>query len=252
MRTTMMKVSALAITVVLAGHGAAAAAASDKPAKAMNGNDQVAEACVEDVRNLEAEYREYEGPVGGMLRRDERILRDAALTFARNGDQEACERMIEEIRELREKHEDKAERQARVEEREKMLKDSQPLDDKDRLVWTEGLIGAEVVNMQNEDLGHVEDVVVRGGTGGEVYAMISHGGFLGLGEKLTPVRLTDLRQTEGSGTLVLKVGAERFAEAPEVDFDEEARRTARSWGNDIEAWWDKNIGADEQPASSSQ
>jgi hypothetical protein len=44
-------------------------------------------------------------------------------------------------------------------------------------------IGNKVVNAQNEDLGRIEDLVLDAGTGRIAYAVLSFGGFLGMGDK---------------------------------------------------------------------
>ena len=40
-----------------------------------------------------------------------------------------------------------------------------------------------MVNAKNEDLGKIEDVVVDAGSGRIAYAVLSFGGFLGMGDK---------------------------------------------------------------------
>src|SRR2546421_508436 len=45
------------------------------------------------------------------------------------------------------------------------------------------LIGSKVVNQQNQDLGKIEDLVIDAGGGRIAYAVLSFGGFLGLGDK---------------------------------------------------------------------
>jgi hypothetical protein len=45
------------------------------------------------------------------------------------------------------------------------------------------VIGSKVVNAQNEDLGKIEDLVLDAGAGRIAYAVLSFGGFLGMGEK---------------------------------------------------------------------
>ena len=45
------------------------------------------------------------------------------------------------------------------------------------------VIGSKVVNAQNEDIGKIEDLVLDAGAGRIAYAVLSFGGFLGMGEK---------------------------------------------------------------------
>src|SRR6202167_4889836 len=45
------------------------------------------------------------------------------------------------------------------------------------------VIGSKVVNAQNENLGTIEDLVIDAGAGRIAYAVLSFGGFLGMGDK---------------------------------------------------------------------
>ena len=45
------------------------------------------------------------------------------------------------------------------------------------------VIGSKVFNQQNEDLGKIEDLVIDAETGRVAYAVLSFGGFLGMGDK---------------------------------------------------------------------
>jgi hypothetical protein len=45
------------------------------------------------------------------------------------------------------------------------------------------VIGSSVVNKHNEDLGKIEDLVLDAGAGRIAYAVLSFGGFLGMGDK---------------------------------------------------------------------
>ena len=45
------------------------------------------------------------------------------------------------------------------------------------------VIGSKVVNQENEDLGNIEDVVLDVEAGRVAYAVLSFGGFLGMGDK---------------------------------------------------------------------
>ena len=54
-------------------------------------------------------------------------------------------------------------------------------------VKSANIIGTMVVNRLNEDVGNVEDVVIDALNGRIVHAVLSFGGFLGLGEKLYSV-----------------------------------------------------------------
>jgi sporulation protein YlmC with PRC-barrel domain len=78
------------------------------------------------------------------------------------------------------------------------------------------LIGMNVHGASGERLGDVKDVVLDANTGRVHYAVLSFGGFLGLGDKLFAVPLSKLRPG-GSGRLVVDVDKAQLASAPGFD-----------------------------------
>jgi sporulation protein YlmC with PRC-barrel domain len=71
-----------------------------------------------------------------------------------------------------------------------------------------------VQNMQNEKLGTVSDLVFDPESGRISYAVLSVGGFLGVGEKLVAVPLTSLRPQPGQNYLVLNMTKDEARSAP--------------------------------------
>lgn len=84
-------------------------------------------------------------------------------------------------------------------------------------VWRVGnLLGKEVRNSQGEDLGAIEDIVIDLNNRNIRYVAISHGGMLGVGEKLFAVPLSDLREQQdedGNTVFVLNVDARALENA---------------------------------------
>lgn len=77
------------------------------------------------------------------------------------------------------------------------------------------LIGKEVKNTQGEDLGKVKDFVHD--QNGEIsLAIISHGGFLGVGKKDVAVPYSALSFDESKDHFVLNATKDQLAGAPEV------------------------------------
>ncbi|MXP62436.1 PRC-barrel domain containing protein [Roseomonas sp. M0104] len=56
------------------------------------------------------------------------------------------------------------------------------------------LIGADIYGADNKKIGEIDDLLV--GNGGDMQAVISVGGFLGIGEKLVSVPYSDLQHGE--------------------------------------------------------
>jgi len=101
------------------------------------------------------------------------------------------------------------------------------------------LIGAKVENRQGEDLGKIGDLAVDPKTGRVDFAVLSHGGVLGIGDKYVAIPLSALViKTDKNGKfdrLVLNMGKDKLAKAPNFDKDRwpdrrEAERTYRYFG----------------------
>jgi sporulation protein YlmC with PRC-barrel domain len=76
------------------------------------------------------------------------------------------------------------------------------------------ILGANVVNEAKEDLGTIEDVIIDSRTSVVAYAILTFGGFLGLGDKhfAIPWRVLDFHAVEGYA--VLKIEKARLENAP--------------------------------------
>jgi sporulation protein YlmC with PRC-barrel domain len=60
----------------------------------------------------------------------------------------------------------------------------------DHNMRTSKLIGMTVYNDHNEKIGTIDDIVLPGGGGGEASAVLSVGGYLGVGQKLIKVPIS--------------------------------------------------------------
>ncbi|WNM56588.1 PRC-barrel domain-containing protein [Candidatus Nitrospira allomarina] len=75
------------------------------------------------------------------------------------------------------------------------------------------LVGKSVKNLQGEDIGQIEELVI--GSNGEVgYAVLSFGGFLGVGDKLFAVPWTSLAHQPDREYLTLDIQPEKLEKAP--------------------------------------
>jgi sporulation protein YlmC with PRC-barrel domain len=96
------------------------------------------------------------------------------------------------------------------------------------------IIGEAVGNRQGEDLGKVHELVIDAREGRVAYAVLSFGGFMGVGNKLfaIPWRAFEFATTENK--LILYVEKKKLESAPGFDKDAKWPDFAdRSWGDGI-------------------
>jgi len=101
------------------------------------------------------------------------------------------------------------------------------------------VLGKQVQNHQGENLGTIEDIVFDSDAGRISYAVLSFGGFLGLGDKLFAIPWEALTLGDKKGTLVsdkvfiLNVDKDRLKDAPGFARDNYPNMADRSFGKDI-------------------
>jgi sporulation protein YlmC with PRC-barrel domain len=81
------------------------------------------------------------------------------------------------------------------------------------------MIGDKVVNPQGEELGEIKEFMLDIESGQIAYAVLSFGGFLGLGDKLFAVPWKALRLKPNTHSFVLNVDKETLENAPGFDKD---------------------------------
>jgi sporulation protein YlmC with PRC-barrel domain len=79
------------------------------------------------------------------------------------------------------------------------------------------LAGDKVRNPEGEDLGRLEDFVLDLGTGRIVYAVLSFGGVMGIGNKLFAIPPSALTLSQDEDCLVLDVDRRQLEQAPGFD-----------------------------------
>lgn len=81
------------------------------------------------------------------------------------------------------------------------------------------VIGADVHNKANEDIGKISDLVADTATGKISYAVLSYGGVLGIGDKLFAVPMDALATKADDDKFVMDVNKDRLKDAPGFDKD---------------------------------
>ena len=102
-----------------------------------------------------------------------------------------------------------------------------------RVLAADTLTGDKVVNLQNEDLGKIEHLMIDLGTGRIAYAVLSFGGFLGMGDKLFAIPWSALTVDTLEKRFILQVDKELLKRAPGFDKEQWPDMADRAWGTQV-------------------
>jgi len=103
------------------------------------------------------------------------------------------------------------------------------------LMGADTLVGNDVYNSASEDLGDVKEIMLDMRSGRVSYAVLSFGGFLGMGEKLFAVPWAALKLDTEKKRFVLDVKKEQLEGAPGFD--------KSHWPDMADPAWEKSIHA---------
>lgn len=88
------------------------------------------------------------------------------------------------------------------------------------LVSASNVTGTDVRNPLGEDLGKIEDIMIDVNSGRIAYAVLSFGGFLGIGDKYFAIPWESLKHSmEEDDVYVLDVPKDKLENAPGFDRD---------------------------------
>ena len=113
------------------------------------------------------------------------------------------------------------------------------LDERLQLLSANHLLGYPIVSLQGDTLGEIEDIIIDVGEDAIAYVVIALGGFLGLGEELTPVPFNALKPALDEEALVLSITADRLTRAPRFQTEQMPQMDDRNWGESIHAYYGK-------------
>jgi len=99
------------------------------------------------------------------------------------------------------------------------------------------LCGNDVCNKKEESLGTVQDIMLDIDSGRIRYAVMSSGGFLGMGDRLFAVPWGALKLDSHNKRFILDVDAERVKAAPGFDKDHWPNMADPAWATDLHAYY---------------
>jgi hypothetical protein len=110
-------------------------------------------------------------------------------------------------------------------------------DETDRLIASDKVEGTAVYNRQGERLGSVYNFMVDKRTGQVPYAVMSFGGFLGLGDSYYPLPWKALTYDTGMGGYVVDIDKDRLQGAPSYAASEAVDWSDPTYGRRIDEYY---------------
>jgi sporulation protein YlmC with PRC-barrel domain len=107
-----------------------------------------------------------------------------------------------------------------------------------KLIAASRVAGTAVQNSAGERLGTLEDVLIDKQSGRVVYALLSFGGFLGIGDKHHPLPWQSLEYDPTSGRYTVNLARERLEGAPVIDEGSYAPLEDVAWGKRVHDYYD--------------
>lgn len=106
-----------------------------------------------------------------------------------------------------------------------------------RVLSASTLKGDDVVNAKDEKLGTIEELMIDLNSGRIAYAVLSFGGFMGMGDKLFAIPWSALKVDTSNKRLVLNVNKETLEKAPGFDKDKWPDMADQAWGSTISSYY---------------
>ena len=100
------------------------------------------------------------------------------------------------------------------------------------------MIGNDVKNPEGKSLGKIEEIMIDRHTGDVAYAVLSFGGFLGMGDKLFAVPWRALTVNTADHNFILNANEESLENAPGFDKDDWPSSADRSFLDSVFTYYD--------------
>jgi len=120
------------------------------------------------------------------------------------------------------------------------------------------LTGDRVRNSAGEDLGKIEEIMIDVQTGRVAYAVLSFGGFLGIGDKLFAVPWEAMTLNEADHEFVMNVDKAALENAPGFDKDNWPDMADPTWGSQVfshygyKPYWESDTGSRDRDFSETE
>lgn len=109
-----------------------------------------------------------------------------------------------------------------------------------QLMGADTLIGNDVYSRDDKDLGDIKEIMLDTINGEICYAVLSYGGFLGMGEKLFAVPWQALKLDTENKRFLLNVDSSQLESAPGFDKNNWPNMADENWANTIHNYYGTN------------
>jgi sporulation protein YlmC with PRC-barrel domain len=228
----------LGLTAAILISGVAVAQQETQTGRTME--DQPAQRCLDGLEQAKKQYDQAQ--LSESARNEVRQLSQSAKILGERGDQEGCQNIVESIESITEDD------RSRMQEEQSMqaLRNAQPVTEYSGIVKASAINGTSVRNMENEELGTIEETVIDPRTGEISYVALSVGGFVGVGERLIAVPWEELRIVEGEEGMQ---GDETYyvVEASKSYLEQRQALGEGDWPQELTDEWNPSQSGSEEP-----
>ena len=176
-----------------------------------------------------------------------RILMASANILAENGQQQACESVLDTTRGIYKLY--VADMNCRgirpIDEpgwQQKQIAAAQPVTAEHASFRSDQLLDTAVRSTKDEDLGSIQDLVMSPKTGKIAYLVVARGGLFGFDKKYVPVPWDDFKATQNVSFLVLDANKATMDAAPEVTYDETLTPAQfDKHSQEVDAYWKTHL-----------
>lgn len=106
----------------------------------------------------------------------------------------------------------------------------------ERLTAT-SIIGDKVENIQGEDLGTIDNLMINVHTGRVEYAVLEFGSVLGIGGKLFAIPFKEMRVAQGRHVFIVDRDKDYLRMSPGFDKDHWPDTNDHSYYGDVDSYW---------------
>jgi PRC-barrel domain len=110
-------------------------------------------------------------------------------------------------------------------------------DETNRLISSDMVVGTSVYNLQGEDLGSIYSIMVDKISGQVAYAVMSFGGFLGIGESYHPLPWRMLKYDVRQNGYVVDIDRRRLERAPSYNASSMPDWSDRAYGHGVDTYY---------------